>query len=290
MANKSSDEKMNTAISTQVSAEINKVGEKLGKSLVKQFKELEQTLCRQIEEKLLEKLNEKIEKHLTELKTELKSKITEQAEEIEGLKFELNELKEQMQNIKEDGQDLHEAYEELFFNMDSNEQDLKRQNVRVAGVPYVAGQTLDEVTDKVVNIFNTGEIAIAKRDIDRVSISSRPTTRNNVTTQQVLVRFSNWSARQRASRYNNKNRQKTKVRVQADLTRHRFQLLKTVQNHIQEKMTVIHGRDHHRRVNEAQKCFAFANGDSDLVLRLGNDGFKTFRDEQQAKQLIDRFF
>ena len=128
-----------------------------------------------------------------------------------------------------------------------------------------------------------------KRDINRVIINSRPTTRNNVATQQVLVKFSNWSARQRASRFNNKNRNKTKIRVQADLTRHRFQLLKSVQSHIQGKMTAIHGRDH-RRVNEAQKCFAFANGDSDLTLRLGNNGFKTFKDEQEAKQIIDRFF
>ena len=127
---------------------------------------------------------------------------------------------------------------------------------------------------------------LRKRDINQISISGRPATRGSQTTQQVIVRFSNWSARMRANKFNNMNRQKTKVRVQADLTRHRFQLLKSTQSYISQKMSSTGGRDR----SDNRKCFAFANVESDLILRLGDGGFRTFKDEDEAKKLVDRFF
>ena len=166
---------------------------------------------------------------------------------------------------------------------DNIKQDAKRQNVRMTGVPCATNDSLENITDKVVKVFNEGGISIVKRDINRISISGKPTTRGSQTTQQIVVRFSNWSARMRANKFNNLNRQKTKVRVQADLTKHRFQLLKSTQSYINQKLSGT------RRNDDSRKCFAFANVESDLVLRLGDGGFRTFKDDDEAKQLIDRF-
>ena len=195
-------------------------------------------------------------------------------------------LTDELRALKQDTRELQDEQDNLFSSTDSVEQDAKRQNIRMTGIPCANNENLDNITDKVVKIFNDGGISIVKRDINQISISGRPATRGSQTTQQVIVRFSNWSARMRANKFNNINRQKTKVRVQADLTRHRFQLLKTTQSYIAQKMSSTGGRDR----SDNRKCFAFANVESDLILRLGDGGFRTFKDEDEAKKLVDRFF
>ena len=227
-----------------------------------------------------------MEKGIAELSAECNNKLKQQADEIEGLKFELAELKDEVRALKHDTKELQDKQDTLFSSTDTIEQDAKRQNIRMTGVPCATNENLDNITDKVVKIFNEGGISIVKRDINQISISGRPATRGSQTTQQVIVRFSNWSARMRANKFNNINRQKTKVRVQADLTRHRFQLLKSTQSYIAQKMPSTGGRDR----SDNRKCFAFANVESDLILRLGDGGFRTFKDEDEAKKLVDRFF
>jgi len=282
------NENVAKAIAIQVTAEIDKVGDRLGETLVKQFSDLESNIFKRLEDKLIKKLKDSVEKGIAELAAECNKKLQQQADEIEGLKFEMAELRDEINTLKKDTIDLQDEQDLLFLSHDNTEQDAKRQNIRMTGVQIASNESLDNVTDKVVQIFNEGGVSIVKRDINQISISGKPSTRDSQTTQQVIVRFSNWSARMRANKFNNKNRQKTKVRVQADLTRHRFQLLKSTQSYIKQKMSAAHGRE--RNVNDNNKCFAFANAESDLVLRLGDGGFRKFKDNEEAKKLVDRFF
>ena len=120
---------------------------------------------------------------------------------------------------------------------------------------------------------------MSKSDIKRIRVVGRT----------AVIDFNNWGARVRANAYNRLNRRKKlKIRVQPNLTKRRFDLLRWTQLHIKSKMIVRHGSDF-RNVPRKDAVFALANVESNLLICVGGK-FKSFNSEEEALETLDSVF
>ena len=109
--------------------------------------------------------------------------------------------------------DVLEDHTKLELAIDENDQETRRCSVRLVGLTFTTKDSTRQLVEKSLKVFAEGGIDMEPNDIKRV----RPVRKT------LIFDFSNWSARERAHAFNKRNRQTTKVRVQPNLTRSRFE-------------------------------------------------------------------
>ena len=119
---------------------------------------------------------------------------------------------------------------------------------------------------------------MSKSDLKRIRIIGKT----------AVVDFNSWSARVRANAFNRLNRNKQKIRVQANLTKRRFGLLQWTQQQIRTQLTNKFGDDL-SNLQRTDSVFALANIESNLLICVGGK-FHPFNSLKEAQEVLDIAF
>ena len=145
-----------------------------------------------------------------------------------------------------------ELHSLIIEKAEQSEQYSRKSNLRVNGLPTVPNEDNDALQARVISKLSTLGVEIEERDIYRLHHASKPQPMNSfkafvnkandaahqlpidasdhTQTADVIVKFTNWSARSRVFRLHyTKN---IDIRVKCDLTRERLDTLKAARGHL----------------------------------------------------------
>ena len=152
-----------------------------------------------------------------------------------------NEIKSHCKHLESENQMLKHQVSELrrldISNQNNHkklEQHSRRLCLRIDGVPTKTNESSDDVLDSVKSLFKEAKVDIPESVIDRAHrIGSRylDASSNNCY-KSIIVHFTTF--RHRTMFYRAKNKLKGGVRVKLDLTKSRYDLLKTANDHVKE--------------------------------------------------------
>jgi len=147
-------------------------------------------------------------------------------DEIQYLKFELEESNSNLETIKTENAQLKQALNLTNFKLDSLEQYGRRENLRLHNIPESEGNRDDGET-KLIEVANALNISLNASDIQRVHRLGKKRT-NATKSRSIIVRFQSYKKRNEFLRAK-KNLKKTEnfktVFIAEDLTPLRAKLI-----------------------------------------------------------------
>jgi len=162
--------------------------------------------------------------------------------------------------------------------------------MRVEGIKFTEGETKEELRVLVKEELTKGGVVLKDRDIVRLHRSSKPFTKDGVTTKQCLVKLSNWSAREKFVGYNKRARNSGgKTRAKNDLTKRRLGLLEEARKRIYSRLKRSFNDEEINELPDAENVFAYANINSDLRIRARGTVHQ-FASEAELEDLIAHIF
>ena len=195
-----------------------------------------------------------MEKKFEELKCYFTAKMSEQEENLtkvfnnvlNDLRKEItkqiqNEIKSHCKHLESENQMLkHQVSElkKLNISNQNNHEELeqygRRLCLRIDGVPTKPNESSDDVLDSVKSLFKEAKVDIPESIIDRahrIGSSYQDASLNNYC-KSIIIRFTTF--RHRIMFYRAKNKLKRGVKIKLDLTKSRYNLLKTANDHVKE--------------------------------------------------------
>ena len=196
--------------------------------------------------KAIEPLIIRIDK-LAELITIKDEKINALVNQNKDLILKQTELEE---TIKKQHTSNIKLRSEMNHKVDFAESYTRKDSVRISGIPITPDEENDALTDIVINTLSQHGAIIDKQDIFRLHRSGKPQLMNKfkeyankqnvpklqidandrTETAEVLVKFTRWEPRMRV--YNLKYTKNLPIRVRADLTKYRQEVLKMSREHL----------------------------------------------------------
>ena len=233
-------------------------------------------------------LNDKLEKSLYQ----------QFSERFDNMRKEVEDLKQENQDIKQENKTLRQRLIENDIRVDNLEQYGRRMNLRIKGLPWREGETVDDLQKKIIEEVGKQGVVLKPTDIVRLHRSSRAKEKDGVITKQAIMRLSNWKARERFLGFNKTARQhekrtrakKTVCRVNNDLTKRRLQLLtearSQIDRHLSERFTK---EDLEKGLADHDNVFAYSNINCELRMRIRGK-VVTFNTLPELRLHIDEAF
>ena len=150
---------------------------------------------------------------------------------------------------------------------EENEQYARRQCLRIQGVPSHPNETAEDCLKKVATLFKDAGVVVPEVVLDRAHRVGKPTGKS----RQIIVKFGTWRNRTEVYKARKIIYQKFGYRVQADLTKTRFDLLTQV-----------------RRLCEGSTAaeFAFADINCSLCMKMRDGDIKFFSSLEGARKIL----
>ena len=188
------------------------------------------------------KFNAKIEKinALETAVTFMQQENASNAARITALEDKLINCVQNNINLKDS---LYHVREDLFVAIDDLAQYGRKPSLRIEGIPFVKGETNDQLKTKVIDSLNEIHANVSDADIFRLHRSGKPHKDRDtgILVAQSIVRFRHWAPRDRA--YKAKKFAKDNSlpqQVKLDLTKRRLTLLNRARDALGKKHPIAH--------------------------------------------------
>lgn len=175
---------------------------------------------------------------------------------------------------------LREHVDRLEDRLGNVEQYQRRTSLRIHGVQLPDGtESKDDVLKIVEEAHKAVKVPFDKKSIFRAHRVGPKRSKNNVTTQSVIVKFNNWDAR--CALYRARPTQKKPVSVKKfstiglDLTRERVALLERARELISKN-----GHD-------TEVVYPFADVNCNLVVKFADSDFRHFTNKTQLDAMFE---
>ena len=218
--------------------------------------------------------------YLNEMFEEFKRDVTSKFEnhiEIQDRKIE--ELKAELEISKNVSNQLASKLHDNEIKCDDNEQYSRRSCLRIHGVKIKEDGEKEDVMELIKKCYSDMKLDYNPQEIDRAHRIGKVYTdvKTNVKTKSIIVKFKSWGPRTefykaRPKAFVNGEKKPCKFKVSLDLTKRRHDLLKNVQGTIK---------------NYPDVCFAFADINCSLGLKLNDKIYHYFNDEHQLMGILD---
>ena len=147
------------------------------------------------------------------------------------------------------------------------------------------------LSGKIISELSKLDIIISPTEIVRCHRSSRPRVLDDgVQSAQSIIKVASWSAR---TKLNNVNRlaraKKLAVRIHHDLTKERLDLLQYARSRIDGAMNAKFTKEQIKTLVDAEKCFAFATLNCDIIMRLKGQTYPFQSTEEFDDLFRDKF-
>jgi hypothetical protein len=217
--------------------------------------------------------------------SDLKSRLTQKDFHIQQLKIRIEQLEAAGPGSGPAGpagdtSALTERIAQLEFDHDALEQYGRRMNIRLDNVPELANETPDALEKKALELLSAAGAAITSSDIIRMHRIGRlrpdpdqPQSKRG----QVIIRLSNWKARESAHLSRNKARDMGHP-IRQDLTQPRREL-------IAEANAAIRAWDPSTRGNLQEPVYCYANINCVVTMRCGRNTEKILCDDDLQRAL-----
>ena len=198
-------------------------------------------------------------------------------EVIEKFEERLNKQEEKFTELESTLALRENIIEKLIVACDDNEQYSRRSCLRINGIEKENGKKEDNISviNKLKECYENIDVKFDSNAIDRVHrIGQTFENENGKVTQQIIVKFRNWSDRQKFYKARPKGEWKPgkpSFRVKLDLTNRRFKLLQTAGELIK---------------NSAVAKYAFADINCSLVIKMNDESLCFFKNEQELKDIL----
>jgi hypothetical protein len=145
----------------------------------------------------------------------------------------------------------------LTVSADDLQQYGRRYSIRIENIPVTKGESEEDLSRKVKDVLKIANVDVQIDTIDRLHRSSAPRTNADGTVvAQTIVKFRHWGPRRQA--HNGRvNARKSGFSIKHDLTKRRYNLLKSARQAIKDKY------------GDTDEVFAFADINCNLKLRSG---------------------
>lgn len=175
---------------------------------------------------------------------------------------------------------LREHVDMLEDRLGGAEQYQRRTNLRIHGVKVSAGkESNDDVMKIVEEAHKAVKVPFDKKDIFRCHRIGPQRSKNNTTTQSIIVKYNNWDIR--CALYRSRPTQKKPVTgrkfasIGLDLTRERITLLERAR-----ALIASNGFD-------SEVVYAFADVNCNLVVKFGDNDFRHFANKSQLEAMFE---
>ena len=173
---------------------------------------------------------------------------------------------------------LNDHIDRLTSRHDDQEMRSRRYNVRIENIPFSVepkDETPEILQAAVVSQCEEMNIHLEPADIVRLHRSSRPSTKDGLTSAQTIIRLASWAKRKQFCKVNKIARaKKSNFRAHNDLTKARHDLLSYARGRIDRAMhTKFSERELKKGVKDNDNCFTFATADGQLLLRCNSEVF-----------------
>jgi len=196
---------------------------------------------------------------LTSEIADLKQSLLQKDNHIEELSQRIVVLESRPNTRSDATRVLEERVNQLEGDLESLEQYGRRMNIRVENVPLLAQETPASLETQVLGLLQEAGAAIEPRDVTRLHRSSALRMRDGATSKssQVIVRLSNWKARESAHLARHTARTQGHL-IRQDLTATRREI-------IAEAQTAIRGWP----ARPGDLTYCYANINCGVVMRRG---------------------
>ena len=228
---------------------------------------------------------------LSAVETRLKTVRDEIYDDLNGKLERLSKRVDRLQNenglLKTELELRSEMVDTNVDNIEDLEQYGRRMALRIANVPFSGEREEDAdllatVKQKLSDV-NT-DIVLADHDVVRLHrVGDEKTDRSGKKCKNIIIKFSNWFARQRViSGFNKKAAaKKLPTRVFHDLTTSRFKLLNYARKEVAKRLESAGiSEDMQKKLPDNAKMFAFVTPNCELRLRQNGRVHKFFSENQ----------
>ena len=170
--------------------------------------------------------------------------------------------------------------ENLVINCDNNEQYSRRSCLRINGMQVQESENSNEVLSKVKSCYEEVGVDFNESCIDRAHRVGKSYDVNGVRYQSIIVKFRSWNDRAKLYRArpkfkpdHMKNSDTLGFNVAVDLTKRRYELLRSARETIKDNSKVK---------------FAYADINCSLALCLHDNSFCYFNSEDDLKQILSK--
>ena len=180
-------------------------------------------------------------------------------------------------DLKQENQTMRERLIANDIRVDDLEQYGRRMNIRIEGLPWAEGETVDDLQRTIIDEVGKQGVVLKPCDIVRLHRSSRAKEQDGVVTKQAIVKLATWKARERFLGFNKSARQYEKrtrlkkftCRVNNDLTKRRLQLLTEARNQIKSHLSQRFTKEQlEGGLADSENVFAYSNINSELRMRI----------------------
>jgi 2'-5' RNA ligase len=174
------------------------------------------------------------------------------------------------------------------IEMDNLQQYTRRRSVRIEGIEVVERETEEQLFGTIQEKLAELDVHVGESDVIRFhrSAAPKPNKKTGKLCAQVIVKFARWQHRRQCHFANKKARAvKSTIRVHHDLTKRRYGLLLKARKLIDDKYGEQPDQDEND-VNAPPKVFAYADMNSNLLVRRGREAFP-FNDEKELPAIVD---
>ena len=249
------------------------------------FASLKQNLTEQIRQQIREEFRADLDS--------MKVSLDELKLQLSGQKAEISSLRRQL--AEKDAVIVNQA-----VSLDDLEQYGRRFAIRVDNLPYENEKETDaQLCNSLAAEFTKADIRIDfERDVKRLHRVGKPKTLKdtNKVVRQVIIKFANWTAREKFKSFNKTAKQKKiPIRVSHDLTQRRLKLLNLARDKISANMLRLGYTEDQIRGKNGQSIedefnvFAYANYNSELRIRGRKTVFR-FNTEADLNKVMSELY
>ena len=155
---------------------------------------------------------------------------------------ELNEkISSQDKIISDQAQEIATLKEEnkaLRYDIEDTQQYSRRNSIRISGISESADEKPEDINKKIRDLF-TQSLNVVVNDTDLCRLHRTGKSKDDGTPRQILVKFTNYSARRRVLKARNKLQRvdkPTRIFINEDLTRQRYQLARKARSLKKDKI------------------------------------------------------
>lgn len=189
-------------------------------------------------------------------------------ESLEELKQIISSQTELINHLQGRVATLEEDLTRLQTSQDENDQYIRRNNLRIIGLPSTTKENADDCLDKITKIFRDAAVELPALAIDRAHRIGKGSMQKP---PQVIVKFTTWRDRTAVYRARRVIKQNHGISIQPDLTKARLQLLKSAQSLC---------------LQSSDGQYAFADVNCRLGIKLRQGGLKFFASIKEAKEIL----
>ena len=224
-----------------------------------------------------------IEERFTHIETKFEERVQRLEEASErktrALELKLSTLEETNRRMGADINGMRRDMHNLHGLVEGQEQYGRLMNVRIENIPYNCDPKLesDEALLEILNCeLKKIDIELEKPDIVRFHRNQKAYLKDDKHQAQVIIKVATWKARMKFKKANARARAlKLPIRCHADLTKDRHAVLSHARERINRAMKLKYtaAEIRNNEIPDAEKCFAFATDNCELLMRCNGRVF-----------------